>query len=213
MLDCNDHQEAGFNLQRSPERATRLGQETGSREVQPKRPAEKRPMKAKKKTGRSAVNNRRKTAARGKPFAKGQSGNPDGRPIGSTNKVPREVRESIIEAMNADSGAVEFFRSLRNSKAGEDRRTFAQICARMAPRVLEADIALHQDDIGMVIVETGIDILNPPARAATESDERYAVRLKGWRELRKIIYAENPHLSKPADLDDEPEKSPKTSKT
>ena len=181
-------------------------------------------MKAKKKTGRSAVNNRRKTAARGKPFAKGQSGNPDGRPIGSTNKVPREVRESIIEAMNADGGAVEFFRSQRNSKAGEDRRTFAQICARMAPRVIEADIDVHHDrDIGWVTVESGIDLLKPPERTALESDERYAVRLKGWRELRRVIYKENPQLTKPADLDDEPaeevqrpfdhQKVPKTSKT
>lgn len=163
-------------------------------------------MKAKKKkTGRPAAKNSKKTAARGKPFAPGRSGNPAGRPAGSTNKISREVRESIIAAMNADDGAIEFFRSLKNSKVGEDRRTFAGICARMAPRVIEADIDVHHDrDIGVVIVESGIDLLKPPERTALESDERYAVRLKGWRELRRIVYSENPHLPKPADLDDEP---------
>jgi hypothetical protein len=116
--------------------------------------------------------------------------------------VPTEIRTAIVEALNSGSGAVEFFRSLRDSKSAEDRRVFAGICARLAPRVVEGDIDVHHDPVGAVTVETGIDILKTPERAAMESDERYAVRLSGWRELRRVIYKENPHLAKPADLDD-----------
>ena len=115
--------------------------------------------------------------------------------------------------MNADAGAVDFFRAMKNSKVGEDRRTFAQICARMAPRVIEADVDVHHDGIGAVIVESGIDLLKAPDQYKGESPTIYSVRLAGWRAHRRQIYKENPHLAKPADLDDEPSKVPKTGKS
>lgn len=65
-------------------------------------------------------------------FKKGESGNPNGRPAGVPNKVTSSVKAAILEALNADEGATEFFRKLKTGSA-EDRRTFSNICARLLP--------------------------------------------------------------------------------
>lgn len=65
-------------------------------------------------------------------FKKGESGNPNGRPAGVPNKLTSSVKAAILDALNADEGAVEFFRKLKNGSR-EDKRTFAHICARLLP--------------------------------------------------------------------------------
>jgi len=65
-------------------------------------------------------------------FAKGQSGNPSGRRRGSSNKITHTVKVAITEALNDGPGAVAFFKKLKNGSA-DDRRCFANICARLVP--------------------------------------------------------------------------------
>jgi len=65
-------------------------------------------------------------------FKKGESGNPNGRPPGVPNRITSSVKAAILEALNADEGATEFFRALKNGSK-EDKRTFAHICARLLP--------------------------------------------------------------------------------
>lgn len=65
-------------------------------------------------------------------FKKGQSGNPAGKPPGTVNRLSATVKAAIMEALNSDEGATEFFRQLKNGSR-EDKRTFAQICARLLP--------------------------------------------------------------------------------
>lgn len=56
-----------------------------------------------------------------------------GRRKGTPNKVTKEVKEAVLEALNADSGATAFFKKLKNGDA-QDQRTFATICARLLPK-------------------------------------------------------------------------------
>ena len=65
-------------------------------------------------------------------FQKGQSGNPNGRKPGAANKVNKAVKEAILEALNDGTGAVAFFKKLKTG-TNEDRRTFANVCARLIP--------------------------------------------------------------------------------
>jgi hypothetical protein len=60
-----------------------------------------------------------------------------GRRPGSPNKVPKAVREAIIEALNAGAGATEFFLKLKGGSA-EDRRCFAHLCGRLLPLEVSA---------------------------------------------------------------------------
>lgn len=77
-------------------------------------------------------------------FRKGEPRPPNaGRRRGSRNRVTKEVRAAVLEALNSDDGAVEFFRRLKNSRAAEDRRTFATVCARLIPRVVEGEVDMH----------------------------------------------------------------------
>lgn len=75
-------------------------------------------------------------AKRGKPAGLPKSG---GRKKGTPNKVTKAVKEAVAEALNSDGGAVEFFRKLKNSSSAEDRRCFAQVCARLIPTELVGD--------------------------------------------------------------------------
>lgn len=69
-------------------------------------------------------------------WQKGQSGNPRGKRRGTTNRVTKAVKDALLEALNDGAGAVAFFKRLKNSKAAEDRRTFANLCGRMIPSEL-----------------------------------------------------------------------------
>jgi hypothetical protein len=64
-------------------------------------------------------------------WQKGQSGNPDGRKSGTTNRLTKAVKDALLESLNEGAGATAFFISLKNSKRSEDRRTFAQLCGRL----------------------------------------------------------------------------------
>lgn len=65
---------------------------------------------------------------RGRPFAKGESGNPAGRPVGSRHKVSLLV-ESMIEARAEDITAV----ALRNAIEGGDPALLKALLDRLAP--------------------------------------------------------------------------------
>lgn len=66
-------------------------------------------------------------------WKKGQSGNPNGRRSGSKNKVATAVKEAVLGALNADEGAVAFFRKMKNSKSVRERIAFAHVAARLLP--------------------------------------------------------------------------------
>lgn len=60
-----------------------------------------------------------------------------GRRKGSINRIPKQVRQAIIEALNSGPGATAFFTRLRNGTA-EDRRCFAHLCGRLLPLEVSA---------------------------------------------------------------------------
>ncbi|MCC6208556.1 MAG: hypothetical protein IT488_10455 [Gammaproteobacteria bacterium] len=55
-----------------------------------------------------------------------------GRAKGTPNKTTKQVKEALLEALNDGEGAIDFFVKLKTGTA-EDRRTFANICARLIP--------------------------------------------------------------------------------
>ena len=71
----------------------------------------------------------------GKPFPNGHK-KLGGRKPGVPNKVPKAVKEAVLAALNDGAGAVAFFRGLKESRRAEDRRCFAQVCAKLIPTEL-----------------------------------------------------------------------------
>ena len=71
----------------------------------------------------------------GKPFENGHKKR-GGRRKGVPNVVTKAVKQAVLEALNDGAGAVAFFRGLKDSKRAEDRRCFAQVCARLIPTEL-----------------------------------------------------------------------------
>lgn len=67
-------------------------------------------VKNSKKTGQG------KTGRRGRPFQKGRSGNPRGRPKGSTNKVTHEVREMSRALIEDPAYWMKFLKAWRARK-------------------------------------------------------------------------------------------------
>lgn len=59
-----------------------------------------------------------------------------GRPKGSLNKVTKTVKEGLEGALNADEGALEFWRKLKN----DDPRTFAVICSKLIPLQIQQEL-------------------------------------------------------------------------
>jgi len=75
-------------------------------------------------------------------FQKGQKRSPKaGRKQGSPNRIPKAVKESVLEALNHTRGGsgAEFFLKLKTGSA-ESRRTFAHICARLIPHEVHAAV-------------------------------------------------------------------------
>ena len=59
-------------------------------------------------------------------FARGQSGNPNGRPAGSGNKGTAEVREMVRQALELEGGVEYLRRCARTQPMG-----FMSLCARL----------------------------------------------------------------------------------
>jgi hypothetical protein len=51
------------------------------------------------------------------PFEKGQSGNPNGRPVGTPNKVTGELKAMILEALD-QAGGVEYLKARASDTPG-----------------------------------------------------------------------------------------------
>lgn len=60
--------------------------------------------KAKAVKNKPATAKRTKRKAGGRPFAKGQSGNPGGRPKGAKNKLTTDVKQMILAALDKAGG-------------------------------------------------------------------------------------------------------------
>jgi hypothetical protein len=58
---------------------------------------------------------------------------------GTPNKVTKQVKEALVEALNDGDGAVDFFVKLKNGTS-EDRRTFANLCSRLIPHEVTGSI-------------------------------------------------------------------------
>lgn len=105
-------------------------------------------------------------------FAKGKSGNPKGRPVGTRNKMPMEVKSAILAALNDDRGGrgVEFFLKLKTSRSAADRHVFAQLCGKLLPRIVEGDVNVT-DLPGRVVVYVPSNGRGPAPVKQTEEGE------------------------------------------
>ncbi len=88
-----------------------------------------------------AVNSAKKQPS-GKPFAKGQSGNPKGKPVGTRNKTA-----AILDALLAD-GATAVAKALVNAAKGGDIATAKWLLDRLAPARKDAPIVFELPSIG-----------------------------------------------------------------
>jgi hypothetical protein len=68
-------------------------------------------------------------------FKAGQSGNPDGRPKGATNKVTQELKEMIREALEG-AGGVDYL----IDKAESHPAAFLALVGRILPLQVNADV-------------------------------------------------------------------------
>jgi hypothetical protein len=74
-------------------------------------------------------------------FKKGESGNPNGRRLGSKNKIPLAAKEAIVQALNAGrGGAVGYLVKMKNSKVGSDRAAFMHLVGKLVPREIDIDL-------------------------------------------------------------------------
>jgi hypothetical protein len=74
-------------------------------------------------------------------FRKGEPRPPNaGRRIGSKNKIPLAAKEAIVQALNADGGAVAYLRRMKNSKVGSDRAAFMHLVGKLVPREIDIDL-------------------------------------------------------------------------
>ena len=106
-------------------------------------------MAEKKKKPDLAVKNSKKTTKRkqggpGKPFKKGQSGNPAGRPKGSKNKTPQLLQQLFLDIL------FEFdeMDGLTNRDwAKQNRNEFMKMVARILPRAVDISGQIDHDVI------------------------------------------------------------------
>ena len=86
---------------------------------------------------KAVVKNRKKTATakpRGKPFQKGKSGNPAGRPKGSKNKTPQLLQQLFLDTLfkfEKKDGLTIY------DWAKQNRTEFMRIVARILPKAVD----------------------------------------------------------------------------
>ena len=68
-------------------------------------------------------------------FPRGVSGNPAGRKRGVPNKITREIRHMLMDALEAEGG-VDYFRKV----AQENPTVFCALIAKLLPRELKASL-------------------------------------------------------------------------
>jgi hypothetical protein len=120
-------------------------------------------------------------------FARGGRGGP-GRRRGSPNRVSRSVKDAVVIALNSDrGGAVGFFKRLKNSRTAEDRRTFANACARLIPRAveLEADMTVKTEGPELIVVLPS----NNRGPLPGETVEQFRERFERHREVELEVEA------------------------
>ena len=69
-------------------------------------------------------------------FAPGVSGNPNGRPKGSPNKITHDMREAFTQTLD-ELGGVDYLKQF----AQKNPKVFVTLLAKMLPRQISADIS------------------------------------------------------------------------
>ena len=69
------------------------------------------------------------------PFEKGKSGNPNGRPKGSKNKIAKQLKEDIFQAYE-NLGGVDYLQDL----AVENPPAFKDLLAKLLPTAIQKEV-------------------------------------------------------------------------
>lgn len=96
-----------------------------------------------------------------------------GRKPGSTNKIPKAVRQAIMEALDHGEGGTAFFLKLKDSRSAEDRRCFAHLCGRLLPLEVSAvvkPVAFDRQDL-LEVGRKAAFLLQAAQLAAQERDQ------------------------------------------
>lgn len=110
------------------------------------------------------VKNRKKTGSR---FKRGESGNPNGRPLGARNKTSREFKAAVAAVFNAGGGETWLLRWAKRHPT-----EFFQIAARLAPKEVVGDFDVHTTDAPRVIVYLPDNGRGPQAAAEPRPFDR-----------------------------------------
>jgi len=72
------------------------------------------------------------------PFEKGQSGNPNGRPKGSPNKITGDIKQVLTDVLNGIS-AEQIIKDLNSLKPYERLKMIDSLASYVIPRAKETD--------------------------------------------------------------------------
>tara|TARA_R100001129_G_C5185667_1_gene209233 strand:+ start:149 stop:460 length:312 start_codon:yes stop_codon:yes gene_type:complete len=79
------------------------------------------------------------------PFTKGESGNPEGRPKGTPNKITQEGRELFIKIMDGQVEHIEDELALLREQSGEKYlKALASLFPYFMPKMVETKIEINE---------------------------------------------------------------------